>query len=222
MIILITGSSSGIGKATAIKFLNEGHIVYGFDKKESTINHENYKHYLVDISDIEKYPVLDNKIDILINNAGTQNGKDDINTNLKGTINITENYGINPNIKSILFIASASAHTGFEFPEYVASKAGIIGYMKNVAYRIAKDYKATCNSLSLGGVITPLNNPVMDKKEYWDKIMDVTPLKKWMTGEEVAEWIYFITVINKSMTGQDLIIDNGEKDLNNTFVWPKE
>ena len=52
MIILITGSSSGIGKATAIKFLNEGHIVYGFDKKESTINHENYKHYLVDISDI--------------------------------------------------------------------------------------------------------------------------------------------------------------------------
>lgn len=222
MIILITGSSSGIGKATAIKFLNEGHTVYGFDRRDATITHKNYKHYIVDISDIEKYPVLDNKIDILINNAGTQNGKDDISTNLKGTINITENYGINPKIKSILFIASASAHTGFEFPEYVASKAGIIGYMKNVAYRIAKDYKATCNSLSLGGVITPLNNPVMDKKEYWDKIMDVTPLKKWMTGEEVAEWIYFITVINKSMTGQDLIIDNGEKDLNNTFVWPKE
>ena len=222
MIILVTGSSSGIGKATALKFLNEGHFVYGFDRAQSKIDHPNYKHYVLDISDIEKYPVLDKKINILINNAGTQNGKDDINTNLKGTINITENYGINKDIKSILFIASASAHTGFEFPEYVASKAGIIGYMKNVAYRLAKDYKATCNSLSLGGVKTPLNDKVMDNSKYWNEIMDVTPLKKWMTPEEVAEWIYFITVTNKSMTAQDIVIDNGEKDLNNTFVWPKE
>lgn len=222
MIVLVTGSSSGIGKATALKFLNEGHFVYGFDKKKPTIEHPNFIPYKVDISDIETYPVLDKKINILINNAGVQNNEDDINVNLKGTIHITENYGLNPDIKSILFIASACARSGFEFPEYVASKAGVVGYMKNVAYRIAKDYKATCNSLSLGGVKTPLNAPVMEDDKYWEKIMDVTPLKKWMTPEEVADWIYFITMTNKSMTAQDILIDNGELSLNNTFVWPKE
>jgi 3-oxoacyl-[acyl-carrier protein] reductase len=50
--------------------------------------------------------------------------------------------------------------------------------------------------------------------------MDVTPLKKWVSLEEAAEWVYFLTVINKSCSGQDVLIDNGEKDLNCTFVWP--
>ena len=92
--------------------------------------------------------------------------------------------------------------------------------MKNCAWRLAKKYKATCNSISLGGVITPLNDNVINDKKLWDDIMKVTPLKKWMSAEEVSEWIYFLTVVNKSMSGQDVLIDNGEKDLNCTFIWP--
>ncbi|MCR5741346.1 MAG: SDR family oxidoreductase [Gammaproteobacteria bacterium] len=219
MKVLVTGTSQGIGKAIALKFISEGHTVYGFDIKKGTIDSPLYNHYIVNIGDIETYPALPFKFDILINNAGVQNTNHDIETNLKGTINITENYGINDNTKAILFIASASAHTGFEFPNYVASKAGIIGYMKNVASRLSKN-KAVVNSLSLGGVYTPLNDVVVKDKEMFNKIMDVTPLKKWMDTDEVATWVYFLTVINKSMSGQDLLIDNGEKDLNNTFVWP--
>ena len=90
--------------------------------------------------------------------------------------------------------------------------------MKNVASRVAK-YKATCNSISCGGVLTDLNKPVIEDRKLWSKIMEVTPLKRWANVDEIAEWIYFITVHNKFMTGQDIVIDGGEKDLNNTFVW---
>ena len=80
-------------------------------------------------------------------------------------------------------------------------------------------YGATCNSLSLGGVITDSNAPVMNDKRSWEQIMRVTPLKKWMTLEEVCDWVYFILMKNKSMTGQDILVDNGEYNSNNTFVW---
>ena len=80
-------------------------------------------------------------------------------------------------------IGSASGHTGAEFPEYTASKGGVLAYTKNVALRIAP-YGGTCNSLDFGGVLTELNLPVTEDKKLWDQIMDLTPLKRWMTVEE--------------------------------------
>ena len=94
---------------------------------------------LPDIADVE----------ILVNNAGTQN-EDDIETNLKALIHLTEKYGVQESIRSILNIGSASAHTGSEFPEYCASKGGVVAYTKNVALRVAA-FGATCNSLDPGG-----------------------------------------------------------------------
>ena len=148
MHIFITGSSSGIGLAITEKFLKEGHAVTGFDKNPSAINHPNYVHYIGDVRDKETYPEIE-PVDILINNAGVQ-GDDDIAVNLKGVIDITERYGIHESVKAVLMIGSASAHSGSEFPEYAASKGGVLAYTKNVALRIAQ-YGATCNSLDFGG-----------------------------------------------------------------------
>ena len=190
--------------------------VIGMDLLAPAIFHSNYIHYQVDVSKKRKLPDIEG-IEIIFNNAGTQN-KNDINNNLVGAMNIVEKYAFQDKIKAVLFNASASARSGFEFPEYVASKAGVVGYMKNVATRLAK-YGATCNSLSLGGVITDSNAPVMNDKRSWEQIMRVTPLKKWMTLDEVCDWVYFLLMTNKSMTGQDILVDNGEYNANNTFVW---
>lgn len=215
MNVLITGTSKGIGKACASLFLSRGFNVFGFDVLPSTIEQEKYHHNIVDVSRKETFPNIP-PIEILINNAGTQN-KNDIEVNLIGTVNITERYGIHEGIKSIVNNASASAHTGAEFPLYSASKGGVLAYTKNVALRIAQ-YGACCNSVSFGGVLTELNEPVIKDRKAWKEIMDVTPLKKWMNVEEAAEWIYFIAVKNTFMTAQDVLIDGGESS-NMKFVW---
>lgn len=217
MNILITGTSSGIGRGAAKHFLEKGHHVIGFDRKEGTIQSPEYEHYQLDIRDKEHYPKLEN-IHILINNAGVQL-EEDIDINLKGTISITEAYGIQEHIRSIVMIGSASGHTGAEFPEYTASKGGVLAYTKNVALRIAP-YGACCNSLDFGGVMTELNTPVMEDEALWNEIMDLTPLKRWMSVEEAAEWIYFMAVTNRFCTGQNILIDGLEAG-NSHFVWPE-
>lgn len=218
MRVLITGSSSGIGRECALLFLEKGYEVLGIDIKEDTIKHPLYTHFSQDVRDKENLPCIDG-INILITSAGVQNSGDDISINLKGTINTVEKYGIKEEIESILMISSASAHTGLEFPEYSASKGGVLSYMRNVARRVA-EYGATCNSISPGGVITDLNKPVMEDEKLWNEIMDLTPLRKWATSREIAEWVYFLTVVNRSATGEDFLIDNGETKLNGSFIWP--
>ena len=215
MKVIVTGTGRGIGRAIAMKFLSSGHDVTGIDVNPSTIDDERYTHVITDISEGELPEIGD--VEILINNAGVQDTGRDIDVNLKGTIRVTEKYAFNNGIKSVLFIASASASTGAEFPEYVASKGGVVSYMKNVALRLSGQ-GVTVNSLSPGGVLTPLNARVIDDGEKWSKIMALTPLRKWASAEEIAEWAYFLTVINKSMTAQDLLIDNGEA-ARAEFIW---
>lgn len=219
MKILITGSSSGIGLSTSKYFLSKGFDVIGIDEKPSQINNPHYQHFVSDISK-DELPEIEG-INYLFNNAGKQNSNDDIQNNLVGSIRVSKKYGYQKSMKSILFNASASARTGFEFDYYVASKAGIVGYMKHLASLLAKD-GVTVNSISLGGVVTSSNKVVMEDKSSWEKIMEVTPLKKWASLDEINEWVYFLLVTNKSMSGQDILIDNGEANLNNTFVWPEK
>lgn len=215
MNVFITGTSSGIGKAIAVKFLNCGHSVFGIDRLASAIDHASYTHYTGDIFR-DELPELP-PVEILINNAGVQNSGEDIDINLKGSIRIAEAYAMQKSIRSVLFIASASALTGAEFPEYAASKGGMVSYMKSTALRIA-EYGATANSLSPGGVLTDLNRHIIDDPKLWQAVMNETLLPKWATVEEIAEWAYFVTVINRSMTAQDILIDNGEAAKSN-FIW---
>lgn len=216
MKVLITGTHSGIGKAIAEKFLKEKHEVIGFDIEPASIMHANYEHKIIDITSKE-LPDIEN-VDILINDAGVQHqDMSDIDINLKGTINITEKYGVQDNIKSVVFVASSSARTGAEFPEYAASKGGVVTYMKNVALRIAK-FGATSNSISPGGVITELNNHILEDPNLYEQVLNENLFHKWSEPSEIADFVYFFAVNNKSMTGQDILVDNGE-ELKSNFIW---
>ena len=212
MKVLVTGSSRGIGKAVVNKFLENGHDVIGIDLAGAAISHPRYRHEKCDICG--DLPCIQD-VEILVNNAGVQNDRD-IDVNLKGTIRVTEHF-LNSAIKSVVFVASASASTGAEFPEYAASKGGMVAYMKNVALRIAP-FGATANAISPGGVITPMNDHILSDGRLYAKVLEETLLHKWATAEEIAEWVYFVSVINRSMTGEDLLVDNGEK-MKSNFIW---
>lgn len=216
MEVLITGTSKGIGRATAAKFLKAGHNVWGLDCRPARFLHENYTHFICDVAKPETLPNLEN-MNIVINNAGTQEDADAIDVNLMGVINVTKKYAFQRHIQSVVNVASTSAHNGAEFPLYSASKGGVLAYTKHTALQIA-GYGATCNSISPGGVITSMNDHILNDQHLWSKVMDEVLIKKWATAEEIAEWIYFVAVVNKSMTAQDIIIDNGELS-NANFVW---
>lgn len=215
MKVLVTGSSQGIGRAIAEMFLAKGHHVVGLDLQESSLSDARYTHICCDVRD--ELPEIED-VEVLVNNAGVQN-EDDIDVNLKALIRVTEKYGVRDGIRSILNIGSASGHTGSEFPEYCASKGGVIAYTKNVALRVAA-FGAVCNSLDPGGVLTPLNDCVVNDPVLWREIMQQTPLRRWATAEEIACWAYFLTVDNRFCTGQSIVVDGGES-INSKFVWPE-
>ncbi len=222
--VVVTGASSGMGEQIVIKFLSElDYNVVGIDilPQSERINahpgHARYTHYIADVSSLNELPDIED-VNILVNNAGVQGTSTDIEVNLIGVMNCTEKYALNNSkIEAVINQASVAASMGTDFPQYVASKGGVVAYTKWTAKDIAK-YGATCNSLSFGGVLTEVNKPVMDNPELWKQVMDLTPLKHWTTVEEAAEWVYFMTTINKSCSGQDIIIDSLES-LNGVFVW---
>lgn len=212
MKILITGTSSGIGKSTAELFLEKGHVVYGLDIQPATIKHRNFIHHYADVGNKKSLPefgILG--FDVVINNAATADEVDAINVNLEGYINIAEKYAIQPAIKCVINVGSISGRDGLDRPYYSASQGGRIAYSKNLAIRLGKLYKARVNCISFGAVLTGLEPNLYCDPKLVKAVANENLLKKWIMPEEAAQWIYFVAVVDKCCTGQDILIDNGEE-----------
>jgi short-subunit dehydrogenase len=171
--ILITGTTSGLGATIAYDYIEKGWNVIGFSRSESLFNYPNYKHYQVDISNLNMVykafeQIADTKIDILVNNAATFTMKsfsrtslDEIDTmidiNLKGAMYVTKFALKNMEKGSRIFFINSVA--GLEELEnqsvYCASKYGLTGFAGVLGQELRpRGIKVT--SIHPGGIDTPL------------------------------------------------------------------
>lgn len=216
--VLITGTSCGVGRAAAIKFLDEGYEVVGLDVKDPTISHKNYTHYIADVSDAKSLPDVVG-INYLVNNAGIVTPqKYAIYVNLYGYINVLEKYGNDPDLKSVVQIGSTASTKGYDNIRYCASQGGRDSLTKWAANNFGKDSRhVIVNSLNLDGIVaadpekgiqgTSLEPELYAQPELMEEIASLSVLKKLATVEEIAEWIFFLLVKNTVMTGQIINID---------------
>lgn len=218
-IVLITGTSCGVGRATAIKFLKNGYNVVGLDWKESTIkDYDNYTHYICDVRYVDSLPDLSNII-YIVNNAGIVTPQADaIDVNQIGYINILEKYGYDPSLKSIVQVGSTASEKGYDNIRYCSSQGARDALTKWAANNFGKDSRhVIVNGLNLDGIVaadpekgiegTSLEPELYAMEGMMDKIADLSILKRLATVEEISEWIYFLLVVNTVMTGQILKID---------------
>lgn len=217
--VLITGTSNGVGKAAAKRFLNEDNfMVLGIDNQPATIHSLRYIHYQVDVRDKDNLPDV-GPIDYIVNNAGIVTPqKDAIDVNLFGYINILEKYGMNKHLKSIVQIGSTASIKGYDNIRYCASQGARDALTKWAANNFGNDERhVLVNSLNLDGIVaadpehgiegTSLEPELYAADGLMDDIASLSVLKKLATVEEIAEWIYFLAVVNTVMTGQILCID---------------
>lgn len=216
--VLITGTSCGVGRAAAMKFLDEGYMVCGLDWKESTIVHTNYKHYQCDVGNAEELPAI-RGISYLVNNAGIVTPKADaIRVNQQGYINVIKTYGYDTSLKSIVNVGSTASIKGYDNLEYCSSQGARDAITKWAANNFGKDDRhVIVNGLNLDGIVaadpekgiqgTSLEPELYAHPELMEEIANLSILKKLATVEEIAEWIYFLLVKNTVMTGQIINID---------------
>ncbi len=242
---LITGGGSGIGKAIAVLFAQQGATVYIIELDEKAAS-ETVKeiggqtaYHICDISNQKQVTVTFNsigRIDILVNNAGIAHiGKADttnetdfdrvMNVNVKGAYNCL--FAAIPLMKAngggvILNTASIAASVGItDRFAYSTSKGAIFAMTLSVARDYLHD-NIRCNSISPARIHTPFvdgfiaKNYPDNQEEIFDKLSKSQPIGRMGKPEEVAALaLYLCSDEAGFITGTDYPIDGGFIRINN-------
>ena len=227
-VVLVTGSSRGIGAEIALAFARKGSTVV-LNGRHQIPNDMiskmeeigcNYDVILGDISiesdvkrivkeAIEKF----GRIDILINNAGIgmkpADFKSVIDVNLIGTFQMTQavvkkmykqRSGVIINLASVI-----GQHGNIGQANYAASKAGVIGLTKSVAKEGAMR-NIRVNAIAPGMIVSDMTDVLSDKVK--ENILTTIPLNRFGKAEEVAQTAVFLAE-NDYITGQVITVDGG-------------
>ena len=234
--VLITGGASGIGAATAARFLDEGSSVVVIDRDAK--GRKQIQELLpklagtvdADVSNLKQVEaafaeavVTMGGVDVLINNAGisirhnfldiTPDEWDKvIAVNLTGVFYVAQTAARHMSERGrgvILQTASTNGLVGYPFyADYNATKAGVIELTKSMALELAP--KVRVCAIAPGYVLTP-----MQRAEYTDEMLEEVnrkiPLRRHAQPEEIAALFAFLASDDAAyITGQVYTIDGAE------------
>ena len=234
--VLVTGGASGIGQATAIRFLEEGCAVCILDSSaEARARVSRELPALTgaidaDVSNLEQVQAAFaeaikrmGSVDVLINNAGISIRHDFLDitpdewdkvlgVNLKGVFYVAQTAARHMMGKGsgvILNTASTAGSTGYpHYADYSASKGGVIALTLAMALELAPVIRV--NAISPGYVLTP-----MQRAEYTDAMLDAVnrkiPLGRHAKPEEIAGLFAYLASEDAAFaTGQVYVMDGAE------------
>ena len=234
--VLVTGGASGIGQATAARFLEEGCAVCVLDR--STEARARVTRELpeltgvidADVSNLEQVnaaftEAIDRmgSVDVLINNAGISIRHDFLDitpeewnavmgVNLTGVFYVAQTaarHMVDKGSGVIINTASTAGSTGYpHYADYSASKGGVIALTLAMALELAPVVRV--NAISPGYVLTP-----MQRAEYTDAMLDAVnrkiPLGRHAKPEEIAALFAFLASEDAAFaTGQVYVMDGAE------------
>jgi 3-oxoacyl-[acyl-carrier protein] reductase len=222
--VLVTGSSSGIGKSIFQKFCKDkNYRVFGLGSRKSKINN----FFSVDFSNPENIIAIKDRIknlnfDILINCAGVNSNDNFENLNIK-KIQLVHNvnflapflisqiviknmkrkkWGRIVNITSIFAEKVRSNRVS-----YITSKYALNALSKSIAIDYAK-YNILSNSVAPGIIDTRMTNKML--KRGANVILKKVPLGKLGKTSDISNLVFFLcSEENKFITGQQYIVDGG-------------
>ena len=227
-VALVTGAGSGIGRAIAIEFANQGAAVL-----IAELNEERGAAVADEIGERAAFTHCDTSaeedvqaaiasaeerfggLDIVVNNAGVSQKDWDttIAVNLSGVYYGCK-YGAEKlaatgggsviNMSSILGLVGIGA-----MDSYVAAKHGVVGLTKNFAIAFGQR-GVRVNCINPGWIETPMTAPVREVEAMNTRVQTETPMGRYGQPEEIAKAALFLASDDSSyMTGASLVIDGG-------------
>lgn len=234
--VLITGGASGIGAATAARFLEEGSAVCVLDRNaearrkvlrelpalSGAIDADVTNLRQVQAAFAEAIRLMDG-VDVLVNNAGIsirhnfldispEEWDKVIAVNLTGVFYVAQTAARHMMERGggvILQTASTNGIMGYPFyADYNATKAGVIELTKSMALELAPKIRVC--AVAPGYVLTP-----MQRAEYTDAMLEEVnfkiPLRRHAQPEEIAALFAFLASDDaQNITGQVYTCDGGE------------
>lgn len=235
-VAIVTGAASGIGKAIAEKFINEGarvvfsdvngdeSLVAGYGDKALFVKCNVAKSEEME-SLIAKAVTHFGQLDIMVNNAGIgglggvlevtdENWDKTIGINLTGVMfgmraaaKAMKEKGING---AIINMSSILGKVGFAGSiAYCAAKGGVVQLTHAGALDLAP-FKIRVNAIAPGFITTGMTKDILENKQFNDLVVSSTPLGHVGEVSDIANAaVYLASDEAKYVTGEILYVDGG-------------
>lgn len=227
--IIVVGGSRGIGKKIVNAFLNNRARVINLSRTFVKSKNKNFFSIKCDISKTSEirnsYKIIKKKfrkIDVIVNCSGITSTKNYPKFNFKNfksilELNLVSIFELNslliPLLKkdsSIINISSIASYFGFENnPGYIASKSGLSGLTRSMAYDLSKK-SIRVNNLVLGYIHTDMTKKSFESKKNYLIRKKRNLLNRWgTTNDIIGASIFLASNASSYITGSDIVVDGG-------------